>query len=192
MANTKSNKGLIIGAGILVLLVLLLAGYVSMRNKLVMMEEDINAAWAQVENQLQRRYDLIPNLVETVKGYASQEREIFTNIANARAQLAGARSIPDKINASQQMESALSRLLVIVENYPNLKSDQNFRRLMDSLEGTENRIAVERRRYNDTVSRFNRTVRSVPYNFIAGSMGFETKPYFEMEEAAATAPKVTF
>lgn len=164
----------------------------STRNKLVTLDETINASWAQVENQLQRRYELIPNLVNTVKGFAGQEKEVFENIANARARLAGASSVPDKIAASGQMESALSRLLVVVENYPNLKSDQQFTRLMDELSGSENRISVERMRYNENVRLYNQTIRRFPDSLIAGVFGYTIKPYFEMDEAAKTTPVVDF
>ncbi|HTQ96064.1 MAG TPA: LemA family protein, partial [Candidatus Acidoferrum sp.] len=142
-------------AGIVILVILLIlafvvgSAYVSRRNQMAIKREAVNAAWAQVDVQLQRRADLIPNLVQTVKGYAVQEQTVFGDIAAARAALVGAKSPSDKIAANGQLDSALSRLLVIVENYPNLKSDQNFMRLQDELAGTENRIAVERKRYND-------------------------------------------
>jgi len=178
--------------GILAALVLIGFSYIGMKNKLVIMDEGINGAWAQVENQLQRRYDLIPNLVETVKGYAAHEKSIFENIANARAKLAGARSIDEKMSASREMESALSRLLVVVENYPNLKADHTFTRLMDNLEGTENRISVERRRYNESVREYNQTIRKIPYNIVASFGDFQKKEYFEVEEKVKAVPQVKF
>jgi LemA protein len=138
--------------GVLILISILFAGWMmGYYNRFVNMDEGIKNAWAQVENQLMRRNDLIPNLVNTVKGYASHEKEVFTNIADARAKLGGAKSVSEKIDAANEMTSALSRLLVIVEQYPQLKADQSFNRLMDELAGTENRLAVERKRYNDQV-----------------------------------------
>jgi len=184
----KYIKWGIIGGVIL----LVLMWFVGTRNTLVVMEESISAAWAQVENQLQRRYDLIPNLVNTVKGYAAHEKQIFTHIADARAKLAGAKTVGQKIEAARGVESALSRLLVVVENYPNLKSDKTFTRLMDELAGSENRIAVERRRYNEGVKRFNQKIRMIPANFVASISGFSKKPYFEVQEEAKSVPKVEF
>ncbi|MFC1771407.1 LemA family protein [Candidatus Margulisiibacteriota bacterium] len=166
--------------------------FFSARNSFVIMEENISAAWAQVENQLQRRYDLIPNLVKTVKGYAKHEKEVFENIANARSKLAGANSVSDKIQASQRMESALSRLLAVVENYPNLKANQNFTRLMDELAGSENRLSVERRRYNESVKVFNRSIRLFPKSFVASMLGLGKKDYFQIDQAARSVPKVEF
>lgn len=180
-----------------VLVLILIAGslfswYINARNQLVYLEENIDASWAEVDNQLQRRSDLIPNIVSTVKGFASQEKEVFTNIANARAKLAGAVTVSEKAEGANQMESALSRLLVVVENYPQLKSDQNFIRLQDELAGTENRLAVARKRYNDGVKIFNAKIRMFPSSIIAGNMGLEKKPYFEVSDAAKEAPKVNF
>ena len=161
-------------------------------NSLVMLDEGVKAAWAQVENQLQRRYDLIPNYVETVKGFAKQERDVFIKVTEARSKVGGAGSIPDKIKANNELSSVLSRLLVVVERYPELKSDQNFLRLQDELAGTENRIAVERRRYNETVKTYNIKVRSFPTNILAGMFGFEKAAFFEVPEAAQAVPKVEF
>ena len=161
-------------------------------NNLVMLDEGVKAAWAQVENQLQRRYDLIPNYVETVKGFAKQERDVFIKVTEARSKVGGAGSIPDKIKANNELSSVLSRLLVVVERYPELKSDQNFLRLQDELAGTENRIAVERRRYNETVKTYNIKVRSFPTNILAGMFGFEKAAFFEVPEAAQAVPKVEF
>ena len=179
--------------GGLLLIVLFIAGYVrSTYNELVSQQEQVKTAWAQVENQLQRRNDLIPNLVETVKGYAKQETTIFTAIADARARIGSAQTIPQKIAANQQMESALARLLVVVENYPQLKSNENFMRLQDELAGTENRLAVERMRYNETVRAYNIKVRQFPSNLIASAFNFEQLPLFEATAAAKTAPSVKF
>ena len=161
-------------------------------NNLVTMDEGVKAAWAQVENQLQRRYDLIPNYVETVKGYAAQEKDVFIKVTEARSKVAGAGSVESKIEANNQLTSALSRLLVVVENYPQLKSNANFIRLQDELAGTENRIAVERRRYNETVRAYNVRIRSFPTNFIAGMFGFKKAAFFEVPTERQEAPKVKF
>jgi len=164
----------------------------SVYNRLVTLDEGIRAAWAQIDNQLQRRADLIPNLVETVKGFAAQERTIFESIANARARLAGARDPRERVAASDELSSVLSRLLVIVENYPRLKSDATFIRLMDELAGTENRLAVERKRYNDRVAEFNQSVRRFPGSAFARLFGFQRVQYFEIPAAARPAPRVDF
>jgi LemA protein len=161
-------------------------------NELVTMEEQVNAAWAQVENQLQRRYDLIPNYVETVKGYAAHEREVFVEVTEARSKVAGATGKQEQIQANNQLTSALSRLMVVVERYPQLKANQNFIRLQDELAGTENRIAVERRRYNEAVRAFNTRIRQFPTNMVAGLFGFEKAEFYEAPEEAMTAPEVTF
>jgi LemA protein len=161
-------------------------------NKFTGSEEAIKAQWGQVQNQLQRRNDLIPNLVESVKGFAAQEREIFTSIAASREKLAGARTPEDTIKAANEQSSALSRLLVVVENYPNLKSDANFRQLMDELAGTENRLATERMRYNERVQEFNTLRRRFPSNVTAKMFGFKEYPYFEAPAEAKQAPKVNF
>jgi LemA protein len=161
-------------------------------NKFVKMDVAIKAAWSQVENQLQRRYDLIPNLVETVKGFAKQEKSVLVEVTNARAKVGGAGNIPDKIAANNQLSGALSRLLLVVERYPDLKSNQNFMRLQDELAGTENRIAVERMRYNEAVKAYNEAVRSFPSNIIAGMFNFKESPYFEAPKEAKAAPQVKF
>lgn len=166
--------------------------FVSKWNQLVTMDTDIKAKWAQVENQLQRRADLIPNLVETVKGFAAQERTILEAIANARARMAGAGSVQDRIAASNELSSVLSRLLVVVENYPQLKSDATFIRLMDELAGTENRLSVERKRYNDAVQVYNVAIRRFPDTMIASTFGFKEQPFFEVPAAARQAPQVKF
>jgi LemA protein len=152
----------------------------------------VNEKWGQVQNVLQRRGDLIPNLVQTVKGYAAHEKEVFEYVAAARAKLAGARTPEDAMKANAEVTSALSRLLVVVENYPQLKADQTFIRLMDELAGAENRIAVERMRYNTAVGDFNTAIRVFPSNLIAGFAGFRGKPFFEAETAMKEAPKVDF
>ena len=179
--------------GVVVLAAVVVGGtFVSKWNQLVTMDTDIKAKWAQVENQLQRRADLIPNLVETVKGFAAQEKSILESIANARAKMAGAGSVQDRIAASNELSSALARLLVVVENYPNLKSDATFIRLMDELAGTENRLSVERKRYNDSVQVYNVAVRQFPGNLIASILGFKEQPFFEAAPAARQAPQVKF
>ncbi len=161
-------------------------------NRVVAMDEQVTAQWAQVENQLKRRFDLIPNLVETTKGYAKHEKEIFENIANARKSYFQAKSIPEKVAAANGFESALSRLLMLQENYPNLKANESFLKLMDSLEGTENRIAVERKRYNDAVKVLNTYRRTVVGRFIAAFAGVEAAEYFQVPEGQKEAPKVKF
>jgi LemA protein len=161
-------------------------------NKFVKMDVAIKAAWSQVENQLQRRYDLIPNLVETVKGYAKQEKDVLVEVTNARAKVGGAGNIPDKIAANNQLTGALSRLMVVVEKYPDLKSNQNFLKLQDELAGTENRIAVERMRYNETVQVYNEAIKSFPANLLAGMYGFKEAAFFKVDEVAKAAPKVKF
>ena len=189
----KRRTGLIVGLVIIIILVVsLFSWFINTRNELVVLEENTNAAWAEIDNQLQRRSDLIPNLVETVKGFASQEEEVFTNIANARAKLAGAESVQETAEGYNELQGALSRLLVVVENYPELKSNQNFIRLQDELAGTENRLAVARKRYNDTVREFNRRIIMFPASIIAGSLGLEKHDYFEIEESARTVPTVDF
>jgi LemA protein len=146
-----------------------------------------------VESQLQRRNDLIPNLVNTVKGYAKHEKDVFTAIADARSRLAGASTVNEKVKANEQMDSALARLLVVVEQYPNLKANENFIRLQDELAGTENRIAVERQRYNNSVLAYNTMIKSFPGNIIASMTGFSPRDvYFKAEEGAKQAPKVNF
>lgn len=190
--STGLKTGLVV-IGILVLIILIpLLWLKGTYNSLVTMDENINGAWAQVENQLQRRYDLIPNLVETVKGYASHEREVFLKVTEARSKVGGAGTIPQKIEANNQLTAALSRLLLVVERYPDLKANTNFIRLQDELAGTENRIAVERRRFNETVRVYNIKIRRFPTNFIAGMFGFEKSTFFEVPEERQEAPKVEF
>jgi len=161
-------------------------------NAMVSLQETITAAWAQVENQLQRRNDLIPNLVEVTKGYAKHEQEIFTNIANARSRLIGAGSRDAKIDAANDLSSALSRLLVLSERYPDLKADQQFARLSDELAGTENRIATERRRFNEAVREYNTYIKKIPAAFTARLFGFHEEKYFEAPAEVQQVPKVQF
>jgi LemA protein len=161
-------------------------------NKFTTQEEAIKAQWGQVQNQLQRRNDLIPNLVETVKGYATHEESVFKDIADSRAKLAGAKTPEETIQAANQQSSALARLLVVVENYPNLKANEQFNRLMDELAGTENRIATERMRYNERVQEYNTQRRRFPSNVTAKMFGFKEYPYFEAPTSVQTPPKVDF
>jgi LemA protein len=161
-------------------------------NRFTSQEEAIKAQWSQVENQLQRRNDLIPNLVETVKGYASHEKEVFQAVADSRARLAGAETPEQRIAAANQQTSALARLLAVVENYPQLKADAQFTRLMDELAGTENRIAVERMRYNERVQQYNTLRRQFPSNVTAKMFGFKEYPYFEVPPEAKQVPSVDF
>ena len=161
-------------------------------NRFVSQEEAIKQQWSQVENQLQRRNDLIPNLVETVKGYAAHEEGIFKEIADSRAKLLAAKSPEETIQAANQQTAALGRLLAVVENYPNLKANEQFNRLMDELSGTENRIAVERMRYNEKVQEYNTSRRQFPANITAKLFSFKDYPFFEAPPAATQAPKVNF
>ena len=180
---------------IVVILIIIMSIYSFFKNtynQLVILDEGVKTAWAQVENQLQRRYDLIPNLVETVKGYASHEKETFIEVTNARSRAAGANSPQEAMEANNVLASALGRLMVIVERYPELKANQNFIRLQDELAGTENRLSVERRRYNETVRTYNQKIRSFPVNMIAGMFEFERANLFEVAGEAKQAPKVKF
>ncbi len=179
---------------VLVIVALLVGGmYFSRRNEMVRKNESVKAAWSQVDVVLQRRADLIPNLVETVKGIAAQEQTVFGDIASARAALLGARTPADRIAANNQLDGALGRLLVIVENYPQLKSNENFLRLQDELAGTENRIAVERRRYNEALQDYNTYIGLFPNSMFASWAGFKrNEAYFAAPAAAREAPKVQF
>ena len=185
--------GLIV-LGVVVLFALGIFGWAAgARNTLVTERETVTAAWSQVDVALQRRADLIPNLVETVKGFAKQEQTVIKEVTDARAALGGARTPQEKIQANSQLDSALSRLLVVVENYPQLKSNENFLRLQDELAGTENRIAVERRKYNETVQKYNTDIALFPNNIAASLFGFERNDaYFKTEPGARNAPKVSF
>ncbi|MCM3745344.1 LemA family protein [Sporosarcina luteola] len=177
---------------IVVILVILGVMLVPSYNKFVNLEENVDESYAQVENQLQRRLDLIPNLVSTVKGYASHEKEVIAEISNARAKLAGARGPEEQAAADTELANALSRLLVVVENYPDLKANQNFTQLMDELAGTENRIGVARMDYNTVVADYNRQTKRFPGRLVASIFGFEQKEYFKADAAANEAPKVDF
>ena len=181
-------------AGLVILGMVALAGVslAVLYNRFVSMDIGVKAAWAQVENQLQRRNDLIPNLVETVKGYAAHEKDIFIQVADARAKLAGAGTVLEKVDAANGLNSALSRLLAIAENYPQLKADANFRDLQSQLEGTENRITIERQRMNEVTQRYNTYVRSFPSSIVAGMKGFVAKPYFQSAAGSDKAPEVKF
>lgn len=183
------NKGLIIA--IVVVVIFALFG-VGQWNSLVDQDENVEKAWANVETVLQRRYDLIPNLVNTVKGFAKQEKELLENVTRLRSQWAEAKSQSQKVQAASQLEGFLGRLMVVAERYPDLKSNQNFLALQDELAGTENRIAVERRRYNEAVFQYNRKIRRIPGRFFAAMLGFERREPFEAAEAAADAPAVEF
>ena len=185
--------GLIV-LGVIVLLVLVVGGMlVGVRNDLTVQKNAIDGAFAQMDVVLQRRADLIPNLVETVKGFATQEKDVIASVANARAALGGARTAPEKIAANSQLDGALSRLLMVVENYPQLKSDATFMRLQDELAGTENRIAVERRKYNEAVQKYNTSIELFPNNIAASLFGFQRNDaYFKTDPASRQAPKVDF
>lgn len=190
---SRGKKILIIGGVVLVLaLFSVYSLFKGSYNNFVTMDEGVKSSWAQVENQLQRRYDLIPNLVETVKGYAKQEKDVLVEVTNARARVGGAGKVSDKMAANNELSGALSRLLIVVERYPELKSNQNFLRLQDELAGTENRIAVERRRYNEVVQAYNVAIRSFPSNIVAGMFGFEKAAFFEAPAAAQAVPQVKF
>lgn len=190
------GKGLKIA--LIVVGILLLIGFGTFKwvvgeyNKVIAMDENVKASWAQVENQLKRRYDLIPNLVETVKGYAKHEKELFENIAEARTKYFQAKDVKGKIQASNQLEGVLSRLLLLREAYPQLKANESFLKLQDSLEGTENRISVERKRYNESVQLLNTYRRTVFGRFFAALAGVSAAEYYEIPEGQAETPKVTF
>lgn len=190
----QQNNGCLIGVLIAIgaLFLFLLIPFFSY-NTIVSLDEGIDASWAQVETVLQRRYDLIPNLVNTVKGFAAQEKEVLTEVTALRSQWAKAGSVAEKAQAATGLEAALGRLMVISERYPDLKSNQNFLRLQDELAGTENRVSVERRRYNEAVRKYNTVVRRLPGKIIAKITGFEERDvYFEAASGAETAPEVKF
>ncbi len=184
----RNMKWVITGAVVLVLVIMSVGSY----NSFVSQSEAVTSQWSQVENQLQRRFDLIPNLVETVKGVAKQETSVFTAIAEARTRYSGAKTTDEKAQAASQYESAIGRLLVITENYPALQSAQSYRELMTSLEGTENRISVERKKYNDLVQSYNSSIKRFPSVVVAKIFGFSGKSYFEVSEEAKVNPKVSF
>lgn len=183
------NKGMWIALIIVVVLIFMSVGSY---NSFVTQEENVTNKMSQVDNQLKRRSDLIPNLVNTVKGYAAQEKDVIASVTEARARLAGAQSTAEKSKADQELSGALSRLLVVVENYPELKSNENFRALMDSLEGTENRLAVARKDYNDAVNVYNQKIKKFPGVLLAGAFGFDKKEYFEVSDADKATPEVDF
>lgn len=186
------NKGLKTFLIILGILVIIFLPLIGSYNSMVGLEQRVDAAQSNIDTQLQRRSDLIPNLVQTIKGYATQEQTIFTDVANARARLAGAQNIPDKANADAQLSTSLSRLLVVVERYPELKSNENFRDLSIALEGTENRIAIARQDYNTTVNNYNTSIKRFPNSIISGMSGFTQRPYYKASEGAQEVPKVDF
>ena len=194
----------IIPIAVVIIIVLIIYGtFAGTYNKMVAMDEGVKGAWSQVENVYQRRFDLIPNLVETVKGYAAHESETLTAVAEARASAGGVMQMSDELlndpaaferfqAAQSTLGGALQRLLVVTENYPELKANQNFMALQDQLEGTENRIAVERKRFNDLVQTYNTYIKQFPRMLIANISGFKERPYFKSSEGAETAPKVEF
>ncbi|MGB7911360.1 MAG: LemA family protein [Desulfobaccales bacterium] len=187
------NKNLLVVLGVIALVVVIIGGWlISGYNRVVTMDENVKTAWAQVDNQLKRRFDLIPNLVETVKGYATHEKEIFEHLADARTKYFQAPDVKGKIAASGDFEQALSRLLVLQENYPQLKANETFLKMMDTLEGTENRLAVERKRYNDAVRTLNTYIRTVYGRFFASLAGVQKAEYYQVPEAEKAAPKVKF
>jgi len=196
------RAGLIALIVVVVVIVGIVGWAISVQNRLVGLEQDVNEKWAQVQNVYQRRADLIPNLVETVKGFATQERTVLEGVTRARAAATGIQATPELINdpvafkkfqqAQAELGSQLGRLLAVVENYPNLKSDQNFLALQSQLEGTENRIAQERRRFNEAVRAYNVKVTQLPGRLIAGFLGYKERPFFEAAAGSEAAPKVKF
>ncbi len=200
--NKKLSVGILILIGVLFVGSLLLVWGVSVYNKIITLDEQVNAGWSGVESQYQRRYDLIPNLVETVKGFAKQEREVLENVTNARARVGQLNVTPEVLNdpqafarfqqAQDGLSSALSRLLVVAENYPTLKSNETFLQLQSQLEGTENRITVARNRFNETVQEFNTTIRRFPGSLVASFAGFGEAQYFQAQSGAEQAPQVRF
>jgi LemA protein len=190
---SKQLKTVLLIVGIIVVIgVMFIGRIISGYNRVIAMDENVKGSWAQVENQLKRRYDLIPNLVETVKGYAAHEKELFENIAEARTKYFQANRVEDKIKSANQLEGVLSRLLLLREQYPQLKANESFLKLQDSLEGTENRIAVERKRYNDAVQLLNTYIRTFFGRFYAMSAGVPKAAYYEVPRAEQEAPKVKF
>lgn len=185
----KSTIAIIVVA---VILIAIIAGIASSYNGVVGLAEEVDNKFATIDTMLQRRADLIPNLVNTVKGYTNQEQSVIDSVTEARAKLAGANTVEEKANADQQLTGALNRLLLVVENYPDLKSSQNFINLSDELAGTENRIAVARKDYNNSVKTLNTTIKKFPNNIIAGMFGFEKAEYFEADESSSEVPNVNF
>lgn len=185
----KTLKNLLI---VIAIILVIAIPFISSYNGLVTLEQSVHSTEANIDTQLQRRSDLIPNVVETVKGYASQEKEIFTAVAEARSKLLGASNTEDKAQADKELTTAVGRLLLISERYPELKSDKVFRDLTVELEGTENRISVARQNYNNAANDYNTAIRKFPRNIVAGMFGFKEKPYFKADEAAKEVPKVDF
>ncbi|MDR1389965.1 MAG: LemA family protein [Treponema sp.] len=186
-------KGVLAALAVIVIIFIAVFGfYIGTKNSIIRLDENSNAAWSEIDNQLQRRSDMIPNLVNTVKGYAAHEEGIFTDIADARAKLAGAGTVEEKAAGYNQLEGALSRLLVIAEQYPDLKASANFMALQDELAGTENRIAVARQRYNNSAGSFNAKIRTFPGSLFVENMGLNPRQYFEINESARAAPVVEF
>lgn len=183
------NKALL---GIIAAIIIVIGMVFNSYNGLVSMNENVTGKWAQVENQLQRRNDLIPNLVNTVKGYAAHETEVFKAVSDARAKLGGAKTVAEAGAANNEMTAALGRLLVVAESYPELKANSNFQQLQDELAGTENRIAVARKDYNDAVQAYNAKIKSLPASLYAGALGFGARDYFKADEAAQKVPQVKF
>ena len=192
--DSKKKTLIIVLAVIVFLAIAAYSFFAGNYNKFVNLDQAVKTSWAQVENQLQRRFDLIPNLVETVKGYAKQEKDVMVQVTEARAKVGGTANAPvsDKIAANNQLSGALSRLMVVVEKYPDLKSNQNFMRLQDELAGTENRIAVERMRYNEKVENYNKAIGMVPGSIVAAREGFKPATFFEAPKEAKEAVKVKF
>ena len=187
------KRGVLIGLAVVVLVIIMIGGrLVGSYNRLVTAQQGVNNLWAQVDNQLKRRNDLIGNLVETVKGTATQEQAVFGQIADARAKMAGAKTTEQTIAAGQAMDGALGRLLVVVENYPQLKSNEAFMGLMDEIAGTENRLSTARMGYNDAVRDFNVMVKVFPTNLYAGMLGFKEAAYYQIQESEKAVPKVDF
>lgn len=186
------NKTIKIVLIVLAVIFVLLAPVISTYNKMVTLDQKVKKAESNIDTQLKRRSDLIPNLVETVKGYATQEKEIFTEVANARAKLGGAQSVKEKANADSELSGALGRLLVVVEQYPQLKSNENFRDLATNLEGTENRINISRQDYNEAVDEYNTSIRRFPASILASIFRFEQKEYYKIDEGSREVPKVDF
>jgi len=193
VSMSTATKIILIVLGVVLLLALLVGGkLISGYNTVISMDENVKGKWAQVENQLKRRYDLIPNLIETVKGYAKHEKELFENIAEARTKYFQANSVKDKVAGANRLEGVLSRLLLLQERYPDLKANQSFLKLQDSLEGTENRIAVERKRYNDAVQILNTYIRTFFGRFFAAFASVSKAEYYEIPEGEKAVPKVKF
>ena len=191
---SSGKRNLLIALAVIVVIILGMFSFLKgTYNNFVTLNEQVKASWAQVENQLQRRYDLIPNLVETVKGYARHEKDVLVEVTNARAQVGGAKTVPDQIKANNELTGALSRLLLVVERYPELKANQNFLSLQETLTSTENKIAFARQGYNDQVLFYNNKIQMFPSNIIAGMFSFVKRDFFEIEnEAERSVPQVKF